>query len=260
MITGERENGLKVCTLSPFERESANSFEDRLVTRSGGRISPLKRPAVLNSIPELRAPKLREEVQFVVNNKGQAGVETILVRDDSASFMDESSSDEDPIDIPSRESSFNLPPARAPKIGRFETAETRRHSMSASVYSQSESSRSSQRSVRQGSHDSEAETVVEDEDRGDATRELAKLMQRRKRDQPTTKSTSHRRPATGYGHNEYFTDASTSNSPTAITDSDNVTPNGMRGGSTRCVCKNPEGRGFMIQWYVFGEGVRILSY
>lgn len=132
--------------------------------------------------------------------------------------------------------------------------------MSASVYSQSESSRSSQRSVRQGSHDSEAETVVEDEDRGDATRELAKLMQRRKRDQPTTKSTSHRRPATGYGHNEYFTDASTSNSPTAITDSDNVTPNGMRGGSTRCVCKNPEGRGFMIQWYVFGEGVRILSY
>lgn len=182
----------------------------------------------------------------MVNSKGQASVETVLVQNEAASFLGESSSDEEPLDIPSRDTSFNLPQPRASTFERYQNSsrpiDTRRHSMT-SGYSQSESSRSSQRSFRQESNDSEAETVVEDEDSGDATRELAKLMKQRKGGKSRA-DTSRRR-------SEYIDDFSSSNtSPREGIGPEDMAISNSKGSTTRCVCKNPESRGFMIQWCV----------
>jgi hypothetical protein len=162
-----------------------NQPEDRALLSRSGRISPVKqRPSILGSIPELHPPKTRTEVKFTIDANGRARTETVVVdgapRPKRGSIHGEewdlspydSSSDDEPILVPSRNSSFTLP--TAPKLSRFETnriVNTRRHSASGySGYSQSESS--SQRSFRQDSLDSEAETVLEDDDgSGDATRE-----------------------------------------------------------------------------------------
>jgi hypothetical protein len=153
-----------------------NASQDRILLSRSGRISPVKqRPSVLTSIPELHPPKTRTEVKFTIDANGRARTETVVVQEpgskktsvhgeayDSSPY--ESSSDDEPILIPSRNPSFTLP--NAPRLSSFETS--RRHS--ASGYSQSESS--SQRSFRQDSPESEAETVLEDDDgSGDATRE-----------------------------------------------------------------------------------------
>ena len=160
-----------------------NSAQDRVVLSRSGRISPVKqRPSVLTSIPELQPPKTRTEVKFTIDANGRARTETIVVEEPRArrrrpsrqgyefeSSSYESSSDDEPILVPSRNSSFTLP--NQPKLSRFEASghglDTRRHS---SGYSQSESS--SQRSYRHHSVESEAETVMEEDNgSGDATRE-----------------------------------------------------------------------------------------
>lgn len=154
--------------------------QDRVMISRSGRISPVKqRPNMLTSIPELHPPRTRTEVKFTIDANGRARTETVTVeapRSRGGSLRGagydkspyDSSSDEDSI-VVSRNSSFALP--GPPSLSRFESSrssEVRRHSSSG--YSQSESS--SQRSYRQGSVESEAETVLEEDDgSGDATRE-----------------------------------------------------------------------------------------
>ncbi len=111
----------------------------------------------------------------------------------------ESSSDEEPILVPSRNTSFVLPAQpKVPKLANFETSkyasDRRRHSTSG--YPRSESS--SQRSQRQDSLESEAETVVDEVDgSGDATLELRKVMESRKRNQMKLRNPRHHRLSSG---------------------------------------------------------------
>lgn len=176
---GRRLQGNTLATDSSALR--LNPSQDRVQLSRSGRISPVKqRPSILMSIPELHPPKTRTEVKFTIDANGRARTETVIVEaprskrgsirgDEYDSSPYESSSDDEPILVPSRNSSFTLP--NAPRLSGFETGrgqDVRRHS--ASGYSQSESS--SQRSFRQGSLESEAETVLEEDDgSGDATRE-----------------------------------------------------------------------------------------
>lgn len=171
------------------------------------------------------------------------------------SSLDDSSSDDEPILIPSRNTSFTAPPpSKGPKLARFETSNrtlnARRHSSSG--YSQSESS--SQQSLH---HDeSEAETVMDDDEGlGDATRELRKVMEDRKKSQMTkVRNPQHHRYSSNNPRrsSQYASFGSSTNiSPTTITDPDGTTPSSSRSGATRCVCNNPDSEGFMIQWYVF---------
>ncbi|KAF4636431.1 hypothetical protein G7Y89_g1654 [Cudoniella acicularis] len=165
---------------------------DRIRPRTG-RTSPVKqqRHPSLSSIPELPAPRSRTEVRFTIDSNGRARTETVIVKEepkpsrhgrssftqDWDSSSNDSSTDEEPILVPSRNSSFTLPPQpKGPKLARFETStrggDARRHSTSG--YSQSESS--SQHSSRLDSVESEAETVMdEDGGSGDATLELKKI-------------------------------------------------------------------------------------
>ncbi|PMD58124.1 uncharacterized protein K444DRAFT_532479 [Hyaloscypha bicolor E] len=238
--------------------------QDRVISRTG-RISPVKhqRPISLTSIPEFPAPRTRTEVKFTIDANGRARTETVVVEEEPKtarggppaneewdSSQDESSSDDEPILVPSRNSSFAIPPqSKAPKLARFETSnrgvDVRRHS--ASGYTQSESS--SQRSTRRDSMGSEAETVMEEDDgSGDATLVLRKIMEERKKSQLKARHPRHHRYVsdnTPRGNSQYS--SSTNISPTTVTDPDGATPSSSRSGTTRCVCNNPDSEGFMIQ-------------
>jgi hypothetical protein len=178
----------------------------------------------------------------------------------------ESSTDEEPIIVPSRNSSFNFPQQpKGPKLARFQTSNrvtgVRRHSASAS-YSQSESS--SQQSIRQDSAESEAETVMEEDDgSGDATRELRKVMESRKRNAMKSRKPRHHRYASDTPRDgpQYVSHSSSTNiSPTTVTDPDVVTPSSTRSGTTRCVCNKANSEGLMIQWYDFPYCFRAIHY
>ncbi|CZR54431.1 uncharacterized protein PAC_04315 [Phialocephala subalpina] len=241
--------------------------QDRVVSR-GGRISPVKqqRASGLTSIPEMPTPRVRTELKFTIDANGRARTETVVVEDEprttrggpSASREDwdsshyESSSDDEPIIVPSRNTSFSLPqPSKPPKPSRPESSsralDMRRHS--ASGYSQSESS--SQRSYGRDSYESEAETVMDGEDgSGDATRELRKVMEDRKKSQLKSRNPRHHHyglDSTPRGNTHYGNYNSSANlSPTTLTDP-TTTPSSTRSGTTRCVCNNPDSEGFMIQ-------------
>jgi len=167
---------------------------------------------------------------------------------DSSPF--ESSSDEEPIIFPSRNSSFSIPPQpKGQKLTRFDMShqnELRSKSASASGHSHSESS--SQRSIQLDSVESEAETVMEDDDgSGDATRELRKVMENRKKNQLKQRNPQHHRYGTDARSGSMYYNSSTNISPTTVTDPDGATPSSTRSGTTRCVCHNNDSEGFMIQ-------------
>ena len=227
-----------------------------------GRLSPVKRfqPPNLTPISEAPFPKVRTEVRLTVDKKGRARTETVVVGEGKAaatrsndgydSSHYESSTDEEEIIIPSRNTSFALPSQpKGPKLARFETSnrDVRRHSTSASnSYSES----SSQQSMVDGV-ESEAETVVEEDDEsGDATRALRKVMENRKKEQMKQRNPRHHRYASDIrGSSQYIGYASSSNlSPTTVTDPEGATPSSTRSGTTRCVCGKQESEGFMIQW------------
>ena len=99
--------------------------------------------------------------------------------------------------------------------------------------------------------ESEAETVVEEDDEsGDATRALRKVMENRKKEQMKQRNPRHHRYASDIrGSSQYIGYASSSNlSPTTVTDPEGATPSSTRSGTTRCVCGKQESEGFMIQW------------
>lgn len=235
----------------------------RLPPRTG-RTSPVKhqRTGILTAIPESPIPAPRTEVIFTVDAKGKARTETIVVggrnpsppkrapsstREEWDSSQDESSTDEEPIVVPSRNSSFSLPPTKGPKLTRFEISNTGNEVRRQNTGSQSESS--SQHSMQRDSVESEAETMMdEDGGSGDATRELRKLMESRKNKLMTGRKPQHHLYGTDARSGAIYFNSSTNISPTTITDPDGATPSSTRSGTTRCVCNNSDSEGFMIQW------------
>jgi len=243
--------------------------QDRFLSRSStGRISPVKhqRPSNLMSIPEMERPRTRTEVKFTIDANGRARTETVLVEEDlrtsrggpsarsegwESSQYDESSSDDEPILVPSRNTSFSLPQQKPPKIGSFDTS-SRTHApqrRSYGGYSQSESS--SQRSFRRDSLGSEAETVLdEDDDSGDAAQALRKVMESRKERQVNTRNPQHHRysdSTTRRNPQDGNYSSSTNLSPTTITDPDGgATPSSTKSGTTRCVCGSSDSEGGLM--------------
>ncbi|CZS93495.1 uncharacterized protein RCO7_10562 [Rhynchosporium graminicola] len=250
----------------PSQMRQLNSSQDRVSSRpSTGRISPVKhqRPSKLVSIPEVDGPRTRTEVKFTIDANGRARTETVLVAEkhrtgrggpsarsegwESSQYGDESSSDDELILVPSRNSSFSLPQLKPVKIGIFDMSTDQRRSSSG--YSQSESS--SQRSFRRDSLGSEAETVVEEDDgSGDAAQALRKVVESRRRGQRNLRNPQHHRytDSTPRGNSHYGIHSSSTNmSPTTITDPDGgTTPSSTKSGTTRCVCGNSDSEGLMI--------------
>ena len=246
-----------------FGVETLTLTTGRIPPRAG-RSSPVKnqRTNALTSIAESPQAGPRTEVVFTIDSKGKARTREVVVGRESSptkvtrpssveedwySSPYESSTDEEPIVIPSRNSSFSLPQqSRGPKLARFETSisnDGRRQSLSNSGYSQSESS---------GGHadglESEAETAMEEDDgSGDATRELRKIRENRKKAQMMKQQNPRHHHFAQDTRGNYY-NSSTNLSPSTITDTDGATPTSSRSGTTRCVCGKPEDDRFMIQW------------
>ncbi|KAI0114870.1 hypothetical protein F4814DRAFT_439960 [Daldinia grandis] len=169
-----------------------------------GRISPLKnhqqRLPSLSSIPET-PPRTQTSVKFTIDSRGRARAETttIVVEDNDAtptavrsrkekrskgkswasSEDDDSSTDDEPIIIPSRNTSFALPDPRNPASLPF-------HSSQRSISDQSTSSLGIYYNEPDPADDpeSEAETVMNvpgGNNYGDATSELRRVIENRQK-------------------------------------------------------------------------------
>jgi len=262
------------------------------------RTSPLKHQSrtSLSSIPE-SVSGTRTALTFSIDANGRARTETKIIVEEPMSINrrasspisddwvssqhsdSESSTDEDPIILPSRNTSFSLPPRHAerPKIGHFATsrqfADGRRKSTQEPQQSFNTSLTTSGK-LQPDDQESEAETVMEDYDgSGDATTALRKVTESRKQGathQGNTKhqfhpnepnrriNTSHTTPRKN--SQQYYNSTSSSNiSPTTVSDPDLATPStdreSSRSDSTRCICNNRDGDNFMIQWYVGSQVV-----
>ncbi|RDW71341.1 hypothetical protein BP6252_07904 [Coleophoma cylindrospora] len=241
--------------------------DDRPSSRTG-RSSPLKQSqyASLSAIPESPDRRPRTEVKLIIDGNGKARTETVVVStepktkqrrnftghsDGWPSSPNESSSDDEPILIPSQNNSFVLPPHRnGPILSSYNIPDGRRSSGSgSSSYNQSESSR--EPASRLDGHESEAETVLDEEDgTGDATKELRKVMEGRKQTRSQQgRNAQHHRYAPDLSTGPRYAYGSSTTSPATLTDMDGLTPSSTRSGITRCVCNNADGDGFMIQWY-----------
>lgn len=235
--------------------------------------SPLKHQShtSLASIPEAAGPNARTAITFSIDANGRARTETTVIVDKQmtarggpqivddgwSSPRSSSSTDDDPITIPSKRVSFTAQDTRSTKFLHSE------------ISSQSvEGSRRGSFTGKSSSMDdeeSEAETIIEDDDgSGDATNALRKVVESRKQvssQQPGIRL--HLQPKDSaqrfYGQpnphslQQYGNQQSSSNiSPTTVTDPDLATPSTDRGSSrsdsTRCVCNSREGDSFMIQW------------
>lgn len=247
----------------PMDRQRIASNDGRPASNKG-RSSPIKRLGRMSmaSIPEsFVPPKTRAAVTFTIDPNGRARTETTLVVEEAKtsrggpqpadsdldSYHSESSSDDDPIILPSQKNSFAIP-EKLPKLARFDTG--RRNS--GSTFSQSSVS---EQSLPSNDQESEAETVMDDDDgKGDAAVALRKVMERRQQSSKLRLSSRHHLHSSGAStitprHQRHQKYASSSNiSPTTVTDPDLATPSTDRQStSTRCVCNNPDGEGFMIQ-------------
>jgi hypothetical protein len=238
-----------------------------------GRISPLKhsRPTSLTSIAEAPSSVPRTELRLTIDARGRAKTESFVIDEQQPSptrtrpsiledFESQYDSQDEDILLPSQQPSFALPQPKGPKIGRFETSNRsldRRHSMNAS-FSKSlpqlthQLSQPSLHQSMQHDGESEAETVMDDDGSGNATRALRKVMENRKKDQLKQRNPRNHRysenRASSYG-NSSAGYSSSNLSPTTISDPDGNTPSSTRSGTTRCVCGSSESEGFMIQWY-----------
>ncbi|KAK1249824.1 hypothetical protein MKX08_009827 [Trichoderma sp. CBMAI-0020] len=232
-----------------------------------GRMSPLKsqrRLSSLASIPEFASqPQLhrpRTSVKFTIDAHGRARAETTVVVEDSGSITrsrssrelsstrrswessdDESSTDEEPIIIPSRANSFNasfaLPDPRKPVGSIF-------HSGRRSISDRSRSA-STPSLVTPIDGESEAETIMTDhhERGGDAASELRKVVEDRQKRSIQENTRSHQRILTSSGSGNYKNSAI---SPVSMADSNYRT----EGHRIRCVCsinEPDEDNGYMLQ-------------
>lgn len=228
--------------------------------RPSGRMSPSKtmtRLPSLASIPETCSQnRLRTSVRFTIDSNGRARAETTVIGDESPSDRgihrsrssrdvasrswdsDDSSTDDEPIIIPSRCGSFNksfaLPDSCRPVGSIFHTS------------CREVSDRSRSNSAHGG--ESDAETVVDDVQQkgGDATNELRKVVKDRQKWSSRLESARSRR----------FISTKIGSFPGGI-----ISPTSLTGSShgpssqcVRCVCDEvsaDEADGFMVQWCVF---------
>jgi len=237
---------------------------------SSGRKSPVKQGSRsnLSSIPEAAGFNPRTSVTFSIDANGRARTETTIIMDQSKpsrgshsrtssggwdSPQSGSSTDEDPITIPSRNTSFNLPSSRSmPKMAHFATS---------AKYDVRSRKGGSAKSSSRGDPDSDTETIIDNDKSGDAANALRKVMESRRRSigaMPTMQSLqSSTRQSVGrethYRRQSYAYQPPSSNvSPTTVSDPDVGTPSTDRAStqsdSTRCVCNSRDGGDFMIQW------------
>ncbi|KFY43592.1 hypothetical protein V494_01906 [Pseudogymnoascus sp. VKM F-4513 (FW-928)] len=233
---------------------------------SSGRQSPTKQASRMNlaSIPEAAGLNPRTAVTFSIDANGRARTETTIVVDEGRgsrrvnsrassdgweSPQSGSSTDEDPIMIPSRNSSFSIPNKRSmPKLAQFDTSRQHRSRKSGSANSSS-----------LGDPDSESETVIDGGKSGDAASALRKAMGNRRRSvgnmvgtQPhaATRMSTRQNLGAQYQRQSYAPSSSNA-SPTTISDPDGETPSTDRGSigsdTTRCVCSSRDGDEYMIQ-------------
>ena len=262
-------------------------------SRSSGRLSPLKsshqRLPSLTSIPETAGPRTRTQAKFTIDENGRARVETTLVveRDNPLALRkrastqsvgsrrrwcsedEESSSDDEPIIIPSRNTSFSIPDPRKSRtaVNSFSHSQP-----NFSFSAQSTTSLGSFRSGSgfQGLDDESDEDILPNEMTptskmsGDAVNELLKLREDRMRQHKPSPlkirrltSSSHSN-STGTIASMNFGSRFTA-SPTALTEASLPTPSSSSATTSiaqrravRCVCKAPDldpGNGaFMVQW------------
>ncbi|RYO89700.1 hypothetical protein DL766_007199 [Monosporascus sp. MC13-8B] len=261
-------------TLAPAIRPAPQQNPPRptaQTARSNGRTSPIKnhhhRPSTLSSIPEATGSRLRTSVKFTIDSRGRARAETTTVIEEGeegdavrtiirnrkksrsrsrskhwdASEDDESSTDDEPIIIPSRNTSFALPDARKPTLAESF------HSSHRGISEQDPSSLGICYNELDSAHndaESEAETVMNwpQTGRGDAASELRKVVENKK----MSLNTSQR-----FVSGPPYSSARTS-SPTTSTDASLPTPSAVGGSLIRCVCDTTTSRinrdGYLVQW------------
>ncbi|UKZ77377.1 hypothetical protein TrVFT333_005097 [Trichoderma virens FT-333] len=262
-------------TLAPAARPSSqagssntNAEAAKSARSASGRMSPLKsqrRLSSLASIPESASqPQLsrpRTSVRFTIDAHGRARAETTVMVEEVGGITrsrssrelsstrrswessdDESSTDEEPIIIPSRANSFNasfaLPDPRKPVGSIF-------HSGRRSISDRSRSA-STPSLVTQNDGESEAETVLTDhqERGGDAASELRKVVEdRQKRSMQIENSRSQQRILSTSSSGNF---KASSISPVSMADSSYGTD--RRG--IRCVCninERDEASPYMVQ-------------
>ncbi|PHH88140.1 hypothetical protein CDD83_7927 [Cordyceps sp. RAO-2017] len=244
---------------APHATSGHSVLGGRVSARASGRVSPSKtmpRLSTLASIPEASPQhRPRASVRFTIDSRGRARAETTLIGEASLSdgglqrsrssrevgsrswdsSDDDSSTDDEPIIIPSRNTSFNasfaLPDPRKP-VGSIFHASSRR----------SVSDRS--RSTSANGAESEAETVVHERQHkgGDAMSELRRVVEdRQKRSSRMGSARSQRFISTRLGNYPGGII-----SPTSLTESSQ----GHGGHGIRCVCDDnsaDEADGFMLQ-------------
>ncbi|KAJ2892089.1 hypothetical protein MKZ38_010274 [Zalerion maritima] len=235
--------------------------------RPSGRISPSKHhhrrlPSGLSAIPESSPRGSRTDVKFVIDSRGRARVEPVIVNGEHVDYPrhnqqtrlgpdwdssgdDLSDTDDEPIIIPSRTTSFALPdPIEVQPSASF-------HASQRSISERSTRSLASSSSDRRNSRqdgDSDTETVLNDPHpkvSGDATSELRKMMETRQKRPAQTARGNSRKPrplSSSFGGSLM--------SPTSLTDSSTTpTPSAERHTAVRCVCGDATERDneYMVQ-------------
>lgn len=292
----------------PPTASQSNALTQSRGVRSGGRRSPVKsshhhRLSSLTSIPEntirtqarQRSAKLAS-VKFVIDEDGRARTETVVDDDGDlepvfpssnqpssqrsswAGFpvkpdVDEdecsSSSDDEPIIIPSRNTSFNFPEPPRSSASSMSRPPTAASNMSQNRRQRSVSERSSfsstsfRRNPRNGPATSLVDQMEIDQQEappptrpstggslGDAAAELRKVMQAGTSKRPGAPAQVG--SGGGSGHRQRFTPGQRSSSST-ISATPSPTHNQSQG-QVRCVCNRPEaevdGLLHLIKWYV----------
>ncbi|KAI1432306.1 hypothetical protein GGR50DRAFT_675293 [Xylaria sp. CBS 124048] len=232
-------------------------------SRTSGRTSPLKnhqRLSSLSSIPEHAGPRTRTSVRFTIDAHGRARAETLIVDDElhtpsqrrrgadrgsewESSEDDSSSTDDEPIIIPSRNASFALPESRAPLYTRPSRALPKSFSngstSSLGIYYAEPNS-------AQGDVESDAETVTNitvGNNQGDAMSELWRVREDRQKRIPALNTNN---PFASGG----LPGANSTISPTNLREAIS-TSSADRGNRIRCVCNTTfshiAGDGYMVQ-------------
>ncbi|KAL6866950.1 hypothetical protein J3F83DRAFT_96201 [Trichoderma novae-zelandiae] len=277
---GKKANGRGALpTLAPPARPASQAGNNANATAEAGksaarpsgsgRMSPLKsqrRLSSLASIPESASqPQLhrpRTSVRFTIDAHGRARAETTLMVDEAGGITrsrssrelsasrrswessdDESSTDEEPIIIPSRANSFNasfaLPDPRKPVGSIF-------HSGRRSISDRSRSA-STPSLLTPNEGDSDPETIMTDhqERGGDAASELRKVVEDRQKRSMQMENVRSQQRILGPSSSGNFK-ASSISPPISMADSSYRTD----GHRVRCVCSRNEADGensYMLQ-------------
>ncbi|TPX18372.1 uncharacterized protein E0L32_011705 [Thyridium curvatum] len=242
----------------------------------------------LTSIPETAGPKQRAQAQIVVDANGRASIEQIFAPSGRASAKaspmrrstlnpvhrahwdysddDGSSSDDEPIIIPSAKNSFVEPDplqatSRAAVFAQRSFSDRSNNASASGLYASGADS-------LYNDPESEAETVMNEPHNhngsGDAASELEKLRHGRparrmshpkKLNLGTSSAHKQQRFHAGGGNGGFIPRSYSENhalSPTTLTEASLPTPSSDRGHCIRCVCNRHEARhsgdDFMVQW------------